>query len=61
MARCPYLDFYSTGVFVNFNDHYTCKLCGQRLETDSPQVKYTCNPECGYAYTNCQIYMKKNG
>lgn len=56
MARCPYLDFESHSYIWTADDKYICKECGREMDTDSSQVKYTCNAEYGEHYKDCPIY-----
>lgn len=55
MARCPYLDYESSGPFVS-QGCYICKACGRQMDFDSTQVKHTCNPDYGENYKDCSVY-----
>lgn len=57
MARCYYLDYESTGWL---SGNHICTLCGKRMDSDSPQVKYTCNAEYGDEYKKCPIYQSRS-
>ena len=57
MARCYYLDYESTSWL---SGNHICKLCGKRMDSDSPQVKYTCNAEYGDEYKKCPIYQSRS-
>jgi len=59
MARCPYLEYESHSFFGSSNDKYVCRLCGKRMETTDPQVKYTCNADYGDEYTKCAVYKDR--
>ena len=58
MARCPYLDWESSGVFSNYKDDYKCKVSNRNL--DRNEVKYKCYPgfgdSYGEEYKNCDAY-----
>lgn len=59
MARCPYLDYVSRGVFSSSRDTYICKLCKKEFEINDLQVRYTCKPEYGEEYKKCPIYKDR--
>lgn len=57
MARCYYLDYESTGWL---SGNHICTLCGKRMDSDSAQVKYTCDAAYGDEYKKCPIYQSKS-
>ena len=57
MARCPKLDFDGSSTFYS-DCKYICKLTRQQMSVDSAQVKYTCNPDYGEKYRDCDIYKR---
>lgn len=60
MARCYYLEYKSKSLFSSYdNDKYYCKLCGKEFNTNDPQVKYTCNANCGEEYKKCPVYKDR--
>ena len=56
MARCPYLEYESTGALFS-QGYYYCELCKKTL-SDS-EVNYKCNIDYGYEYENCPIYKNR--
>ena len=57
MARCIYLDWKSGGYIGTSNDKYYCKISQKQLSEN--QVKYTCKPDRGEEYKNCQVYKNR--
>ena len=53
MARCPYLNYESTGALFSQGNYY-CELCKKCLS--DAEVKYKCNPDYGEEYKNCPVY-----
>ncbi len=56
MARCPYLDYESTGILYS-QGNYICKICGKIIKDE--EVKYKCKVEYGEEYKNCPIYKNR--
>lgn len=56
MARCPYLDYESTGLLYS-QGYYFCKLCRKNLSES--EVKYKCKVDYGEEYKSCQIYKNR--
>lgn len=56
MARCPYLDYESTGLFFSQGEYY-CKLCSKTLS--ETEVEYKCKTDYGDDYERCPIYKNR--
>lgn len=56
MARCPYLEYESGGVFFSQGNYY-CSLCGKTLSES--EVNYKCKVDYGEEYKNCPIYKNR--
>lgn len=56
MARCPYLEYESTG-WLSSQGNYTCKLCGKCLSKS--EVDYKCNVQYGDDYEKCPVYKNR--
>ena len=53
MARCPYLEYESTG-FLYSQGNFYCKECGKQLTEN--EIKYKCKTEYGEDYKQCPVY-----
>lgn len=61
MARCPYLDYESSGaLWGNSGDKYICKLTGAQMDVDSLKVKHMCKVDYGEEYKCCPVYKEKS-
>lgn len=56
MARCPYLDYESTGLLYS-QGNYICKLCYRRISEN--EVKGKCKVDYGEYYKDCPIYRNR--
>lgn len=56
MARCPYLDYESTGLLYS-QGNYLCKLCYKHLSES--EVKDKCKVDYGENYKDCPIYRNR--
>lgn len=53
MARCPRLEYESTGLLYS-QGYYYCDLCKKKLTED--EVKELCKTESGEKYEECPVY-----
>lgn len=56
MARCPYLDYESTG-WASSQGNYICKICKRCISED--EVKNKCKVDYGEYYKDCPIYKNR--
>ncbi len=58
MAKCPYLDYTSGGMF-SYKGTWTCLLTGLKMEGDNLTLKHVCDSDSGHAYEQCPVYKDK--
>lgn len=56
MARCPYLEYESRGVFFSQGDYY-CDLCKKCLSES--EVNNKCKTDYGDDYEECPVYRNR--
>ena len=56
MARCPYLDYESTG-WASSQGNYICKLCNRCVSEN--EVKNKCKVDYGEYYKDCPTYKNR--
>ena len=56
VARCPYLEYESTGFLFSQGDYY-CALCKKKLSES--EVSYKCKTNYGDDYKECLVYKNR--
>lgn len=55
MARCPKLDWESSGSLFG-DDKFICTVTGVKMDEDDPKVKHLCKVDYGENYRDCPVY-----
>lgn len=56
MARCPYLDYESSGLLYSQGD-FICKLSGRNISES--EVNNKCKVDYGEDYKDCSTYKSR--
>lgn len=56
MARCPYLEYDSSGVLFSQGEYY-CDLCKKKLSES--EVDYKCKTDSSDDYEDCPVYKDR--
>lgn len=56
MARCPYLEYESSGPWYSQGE-YQCELC--KVTLSESEVNHKCKTDYGEAYKQCPVYKNR--